>query len=361
MAVVEQYAGSVPLNVSQVRWRRLRNLVLIAIGLVVTGAIAIHLTSGGVVLLKASGLVTREHIAVGAPYLETRVKQVFVHPGDRVEAGQKIAVVESTSISRTLAELAVEKARLDTRIAAIEARQAAVGVLLPAAEVNAKQAQDYLDKVSGASRNGLAVDKLLTDMTSAAFAAAEKHESLKTELASLAGELAANRNALKQVSGTNDSLQQAYAGGALYAPVTGYVGSKVMSAGAVLGPGGNDIATIYTGPSFILAYLPDSYLFDLKVGERVYVRSYSQSIVGLVEDMLPMTDAMPPEFQMPGDVRQRGQVFKISIPESASLPLDQKVKISACYFNMCDSGAGILQEFIHGIMNYIERIEGYAR
>ena len=50
-----------------------------------------------------------------------------------MEAGQKIAVVESTSISRTLAELAVEKARLDTRIAAIEARQAAVGVLLPAA------------------------------------------------------------------------------------------------------------------------------------------------------------------------------------------------------------------------------------
>jgi multidrug resistance efflux pump len=320
-----------------------------------------YLISGGVVLLKASGLVAREHIAIGAPYLETRVRQVFVHPGDKVEAGQKIAVVESTSVSRTLAELAMEKARLDTRIGAVEARQAAIGMLLPAAEANARQSQDYLDKVSGASRNGLVVDKLLTDINSAAFAAAEKHQSLKAERVSLASELTAYHSALKQVSETYDSLQQAYAGGALYAPVTGYVGSKVMSAGAVLGPSGNDIATIYTGPSFILAYLPDSHLFDLNVGQRVYVRAYSKSIVGFVEDLLPMTDAMPPEFQIPGDVRQRGQLFKISIPESASLPLDQKVKISACYFNMCDSGAGILQGVMHRIMNYVERIEGYAR
>ncbi len=361
MAVTEQYAASVPLHVSRVRWKRLRSLVLIAIGVAITGAIAIHLISGGVVLLKASGLVTREHIAVGAPYLETRVRQVFVRPGDRVEAGQKIAVVESTSISRTLAELAVEKARLDTRIGAIEARQTAIGMLLPTAEANATQAQDYLAKLSGARRNGLVVDKLLTDMTSAAFAAAEKHESLKAERVSLAGELDAYHNALKQVSDTYDSLQQAYAGGTLYAPVTGYVGNKIMSAGAVFGPGGGDIATIYTGPSFILAYLPDSYLLDLSVGQRVHVRSYTQSIVGLVEELLPMTDAMPPEFQLPGDVRQRGQVFKISIPDEASIPLDQKVKISACYFNMCDSGPGILQEVMHRTMNYVERIEGYAR
>ncbi|MEH2541429.1 MULTISPECIES: HlyD family secretion protein [unclassified Bradyrhizobium] len=361
MTVLEQYAPSAPLNVSQVRWRRLRNLVLIAIGLAVTITIAIYLISGGVMLLRASGLVTREHIAIGAPYQETRVKEVFVRPGDRVEAGQKIAVVESTSLSRTLAELAVEKARLITRIGAIEARQAAIGMLLPAAEANARQAQDYLDKVAGASRNGLAVDRLLTDMTSAAFAAAEKHQSLKAERASLAGELAAYHNALKQVSDAYDSLQHAYAGGALHAPVAGYVGSKVMSAGAVLGPAGNDIATIHTGPSFILAYLPDSYLFDLKVGQRVYVRSYTQSIVGVVESLLPMTDAMPPEFQIPGDVRQRGQVFKISIPEGASLPLDQKVKISTCYLNMCESGAGILQDVMRRIMNYVERIQGYAR
>jgi multidrug resistance efflux pump len=361
MTVLEQYAPPAALNVSQVRWSRLRNLVLIFIGLAVTGTILVYLISGGVVLLKASGMVTRERIAVGAPYLETRVSQVFVRPGDRVEAGQKIAVVESTSISRTLAELAVEKARLSTRIAAIEARQAAIDVLLPAAEANARQTQDYLDKVSGASRSGLVVDKFLTDTSSAAFAAAEKHQTLKAEQVSLAAELATNQTALKEVSGTYQSLQSAYAGGVLYAPVGGYVGSKVMSAGAVLGAGNSDVATIYTGPSFILAYLPESYLLDLSVGQRVHVRSYTQSIVGVVEDLLPVTDAMPPEFQIPGDVRQRGQVFKIAIPEGVSLPLDQKVKISTCYFNMCDPGAGIIQEVTQRIMNYVERIEGFAR
>ena len=204
MAVAEQYVASAQLNVSQVRWRRLRNLVLIAIALAVTGAIAINLISGGVMLLRASGLVTREHVAIGAPYQETRVKEVFVHPGDKVEAGQKIAVVESTSISRTLAELSVEQARLDTRIAAIEAREAAIRRLLPAAEANARQAQDYLDKVSDASRKGLAVDKALTDTTSAAFASAEKQQSLKAEQVSLEGEdSASDTSKLAQVSGWN--------------------------------------------------------------------------------------------------------------------------------------------------------------
>jgi hypothetical protein len=95
--------------------------------------------------------------------------------------------------------------------------------------------------------------------------------------------------------------------------------------------------------------------------QRVNVCSYAQSIVGVVEDLLPMTEAMPPEFQMPGEARQRGQVFKISIGESAAMPLDQKVKISACYFNMCDSGAGMFLEITRRIMNYAEPIEGYAR
>ncbi|BAM87489.1 multidrug resistance efflux pump-like protein [Bradyrhizobium oligotrophicum S58] len=359
MTVLEP--ASAALNVSQLHWSRLRNLILISIGLAIALATLVYLISGGVVLMKAAGMVTRERIAIGAPYLETRVREVFVRPGDRVEAGQKIALVESTSVSRTLAELAVEKARLSTRIAAIEARQAAIGILLPAAEANARQTQDYLDKVSGASRSGLVVDKFLTDTSSAAFAAAEKLQSLNAERASLAGELATNQGALKEITDTYQSLQSAYAGGALYAPVAGYVGNKVMSAGAVLGSGGSDIATIYTGPSFILAYLPDNYLLDLKAGERVHVRSYAQSIVGVVEDLLPLTDAMPPEFQIPGDVRQRGQVFKISIPEGVSLPVDQKVKISTCYFHMCDAGSGTIQEIVHRIMNYVERIEGYTR
>jgi hypothetical protein len=29
--------------------------------------------------------------------------------------------------------------------------------------------------------------------------------------------------------------------------------------------------------------------------------------------------------------------------------------------NMCDSGAGILQDVMRRIMNYVERIQGYAR
>ena len=42
-------------------------------------------------------------------------------------------------------------------------------------------------------------------------------------------------------------------------------------------------------------------------------------------------------------------------------PLDQKTKISARYFNMCDSGGGVLQGVIPPVIIYAERTEGYAR
>jgi multidrug resistance efflux pump len=252
-----------------------------------------------------------------------------------VEAGQRIAIVESASMLRTLSELSVEKAKLNTRMAEIEARLAATQKLIPEAEANSQQIKLYLDKLREAHSKGTVVDKTLTDMMNASLQASERLSSLKAERQSLEAEAASYREAAANVSELYRSLSKTYADGVLTTPASGYIGSKVMTSGSVVAANGGSIATVYTGAPYILAYLPDSYLLNIDVGEGVKVRSYAKSVVGTVQDILPVTDAVPPEFQVPTAVRERGRLVKIAIPEAGRFSLDQKVKVSACVVSSC--------------------------
>src|ERR1700730_14916834 len=132
------------LRTSRVGWKRLwRILMNGALFVAVVSATAFYLSGGGL-LLQADGLVTRERVAIAAPY-DGRVTQMFVHPGDKVEAGQKIAVVESPSLTRALSELSVEKARISSRIAQIESRRTVLDSMSAFTEVTARQAKLFLD------------------------------------------------------------------------------------------------------------------------------------------------------------------------------------------------------------------------
>jgi multidrug efflux pump subunit AcrA (membrane-fusion protein) len=100
------------LQASQLKWKRLRRFLYSTVLVSGLGAIGTYVLDGGSVLLDADGLVTRRSVAVASPWPDARVRQIDVRPGDWVEAGQKIAVVESAAMSRSLADLAAEKARV---------------------------------------------------------------------------------------------------------------------------------------------------------------------------------------------------------------------------------------------------------
>ena len=102
----------------------------------------------------------------------------------------------------------------------------------------------------------------------------------------------ANKKALDQVSAAYNDLQSAYNNGVLYAPVSGYIGANVAMGGAVLSGGKDRIANIYTGPSFVLAYIPESYLFDVEEGQKVAVKARGQMVAGYIEKVLPVTEAL---------------------------------------------------------------------
>jgi multidrug resistance efflux pump len=326
------------LQASKVGWKKLRRVLLTTMFLGGIGAAGAYVLSGDSVLLSADGIVTRQRVAVAAPWQDARVRDVYVRPGDKVEAGQKIATVESATMLRSLAELSAEKARISSRISQLDARKSVATTLMPLAEQNVTQTEGFLNALQKAGSNGLTVSKNLQEMTSASVQASERYLSMKAEQSSLETEVDANKKALNQVSSAYDDLQSAYNNGVLYAPVSGYIGANVAMAGEVLNGGKDRIANIYTGPSFVLAYIPESYLFDVEEGQKVAVKARGQTVAGYIEKVLPVTEALPPEFQLPNKVRGRGQLVRVSLSDGNTFAIDQKSQITSCYFQNCRAG-----------------------
>jgi multidrug resistance efflux pump len=290
------------------------------------------------ILLRADGYVSRERVAV-APAFEGRIAQVLVRPGDHVEKGQKIAVVKSVAISRTLADLAAEKARLMSKIAQLQARRRVIIDTLPLAKSSAAQTATYLNDLSQARANGLTLNKSLQTMTSASLSANEHVAGLQAEQASLSVELDANRLALAQAASAYDDLSGTYAEGALYAPVSGDIGASVASAGQALSTGeGGGVADIYTGESFVLAYVPDSYLLNISEGQTVGVRARNEVVNGRIDRILPLTETLPNDLQAPNRMLERGRLVRVALKEPNQLPVDQRVQVTTCFQTDCHVG-----------------------
>lgn len=355
-------AAPAQLRTSAIAWRRLRRIAMVIAVIAAAWGSWVYLLSGGGLFLSADGLAVRERISVSAPY-DARIKQVFVKPGDHVEKGQTIAIVESASISRTLADLSAERARISARVAQLEARQKIVGQLLPVAEESAKQAKTFLDELLKAETRGMTVARSLQEISAANFTATERVVSLKAEQESLQPELRTNKSALEETNGAYTQLERIYDDGVLRAPVTGYIGSTVAYAGEVLVPGKDRVAQINAGKSFVLAFMPESYLFNVEEGEPVMVKARGRTVHGTIEKVLPVTEALPPEFQLPGKARNRGQVVRIALQDPDEFALDEKVRVNGCFTADCSNNPiSLVKSFVgHASAFAKNRIFGASR
>jgi len=330
------------LKASEVKWKRLRRLVYSTLFVAAVGGTGLYVLGGSSVLLDADGLVTRRSVAVASPWTDARISKISVRPGDWVEAGQQIAVVESASMARSLADLAAEQARVASRVAQLEGRLTVVKALLPTAKANVEQTDSFLNTLEDAQTRGLVVNRSMQTMTKAQLEAQEKYLTLQAEQTSLVTEISSNQSALQQVASAFDDLRSTYGNGVLIAPASGYVGSKVAMVGEVLVSGNTDVANIYTGPSYVLAYIPENYLFDVQEGQKVSVKGRGQVITGEIERVLPVTDALPPEFQLPNRVRGRGQLVRVALTGPENFAVDQKVELTSCYLENCRLGVSEL-------------------
>ncbi len=316
------------LSAAGINWKRLRQYALYCglLGCGISGTAFYMNTGFSGMLLRADGHVARERVAI-SPAFEGRVSEVFVRPGDHVAKGQKIAIVKSVTISREFANLEVERARLMSKVAQLEARKQVIADTLPLARANAERAATFLTDLNSAQASGLVVSKSVQEMTSASLSAAEHAVGLQAELGSLSAEVDANRVALKRVTLAYDELSATYADGTLYASVSGDVGATVVPVGQVISAGNGAVADIFTGKGFVLAYLPDSYLFDVSEGQAVTVKARNEVFDAHIDRVLPLAQNLPSDLQRPNRVVERGRLVRIALPDSNELPMDQRVRI----------------------------------
>src|SRR5215470_16711068 len=327
------------LSASRVNWTRLRRLTLNCGLLACAVSGTVFYMNGGVsgVLLRADGLVSRERVAV-APAFEGRVAQVFVRPGDHVEKGQRIAIVKSVAISRTLADLAAEKARLMGKVAELEARRQVITDTLSLAKSNATETVGYLNDLNKARAAGLAINKSVQEMASASLSASERVASMQAEQRSLSAESEADRIALAQAVSAYDELSATYADGVLYASASGDIGASVAPVGQALSTGSGGVADIFTGESFVLGYVPDAYLFEVSEGQIVGVRARNKILNGRIDRILPLAQPLPSDLQAPNRMLERGRLVRIALIDPSQLPVDQHVQVTTCFQNDCHIG-----------------------
>lgn len=309
------------------RWSR-SIYVLILLGI---GALVVNYFVGDAVVLRADGMVLRNRYAVAVTY-PARVEAIYVKEGDRVEEGQVLAKLESADILKDIAQLSVQYADITARDAQMRIRSATNKSLLPLAERHATQTADAVrqyDKMKGLIPTNKQDEALGSKYNTAARLAELKSESkvLEQQLPLMQKAQSRAENALLQ-------LASLYNDGNVRAPASGVVGAKIPVVGQVSGKG-DTLLDVYGERSWVLAYLPEIYLFSVHEGQRVEVTAGRRRAMGTIEAVLPIADALPPEFQNMFRPRDRGRLVRIALPSETKFAISEKIRVSGCALGWC--------------------------
>lgn len=306
--------------------RRIYLVLLAAIALVV-----LNYSLGDAVILRADGMVVRDRYDVGATF-PAKVAAVYVEKGDRVDKGQVLAKLESAEILKDIAQLSLQFADISTRDAQIAIRAGTTRELVPLAERHAEQSASAVQRYE--TMKGLIPTNRQSEALGSKYMTAARLAELKNEAKVIEKQLPLLQAAQERAQQALSQLDAFYDKGNIKAPFSGVLGSKVPVPGQVVNFG-DVLFDLYGTHTEVLAYLPEMYLFRLDVGDKVNVTGGRTSAIGTVDAILPVTDALPPEFQNTFRPRDRGQLVRISLPEKDDFAIAQKIEVSGCAVGWC--------------------------
>ena len=281
---------------------------------------------GDLVFLRADGLVLRDKTTISTTYV-ARVEEVNIKPGDIVKAGVPLLRVQSSEILERLADLSSKNASLTAKSAEFKIRAATVSNLLPLARKREHESAKMLEKIRQLSETMVATLARYDTALRARFDARQSYIEIETQHRGLKEELDAIDAARADADTALSNLRDHYADGTIKAPVSGAVGISVPSRGDVYRPG-DTILEVYSGKAYVLAYLPRRYIYSLDVGTKVQVSSGRLTAAGTITDILPVTDALPKEFQNSFKPRDRSQLARIKLVQKVGFPLHAIVKVT---------------------------------
>lgn len=285
---------------------------------------------GDFLLLRADGLVLRDENVVATTFI-ARVDKVDVQQGATIEEGSPLLKLQSLEILERLADLSIKRAELVAKATDFRIRAETVEQLLPLAERRELEATRVIEQFDSMTKDGFIRSVRYEEALRANYEARRDRVKLSAESHVLSDEMTALQVALTGADAALRDLKAHYAEGRVVAPVSGSVGATVPSVGNVYRPG-EPLLSIYAGNPYVLVYLPRRYLFPIYAGMKLNVTDGQHAETGVISEILPLTAALPKEFQNTFQPSDRNQLAKIKLAAGSHFPLNQKVSASRSYF-----------------------------
>lgn len=218
------------------------------------------------------------------------IEKYYVSPGQKVKAGQKIALIESIMLSKMTADYISEKEQFS------------------ALNKNYEATKKLYDK-GMTSMQELNLQSIQKNAMSARIT------TLKSQLATLGIQA--------------DSLKVASADYILYAHSDGTVSELLQPLHSVIGEDTAIISIVKDQAFYIKSYLPLEYASLVKTGQKVVVKTKVKDIMSHVTQVLPELDEITQRIILLSSVDEKIDNLYINAYVSATLYLDPKEKYVA--------------------------------
>jgi RND family efflux transporter MFP subunit len=241
---------------------------------------------------QAVGTVRSAHAAVLAAQLAGTVREVRVNPGDRVQRGQLLAVLDDRGARAQVqgAEAGVQEALHG---------EAEVESALQAATADRKFAEATFNRYKSLlAKNSLSRQEF--DGAEARYQAALANER------AMQARKQETRSKQAQARSQQDSAQTVLSYARVVAPFAGVVTAKLVDAGSVVMPGAPLVTVEDAGQYRLEASLPEEYLANVKTGARVEVTVGAKQLSGTVAEIVPAADAASHTFLVKVDLPADG-------------------------------------------------------
>lgn len=276
------------------------------------------LFAGELVYFKADGLVLRDRVVIATQY-PASIENVQVAEGDELSKGSSLITVRSQSVEETLAELSSELAILLTRAADMRVRAEVIEAIEPVVRKNLTSAKAARASAENRETRGLFTVTQRADLFEQELASVRASAEIRAESSAIAADLPTIEAAVKRAENALSRLTENYADGALTAPTQGVVGYLHVAPGSVV-RAGEPIMEIFHGDPFVLAFVPEGALYQLKAGDEVNVRLGFDQHDGVIERIYPVTAELPPEFADRFNQQRRAPLARIRLAPSDTPP-----------------------------------------
>lgn len=284
---------------------------------------------GDYIYLRAEGLVLRERVVLATQYPAAVVK-LNVRQGWNVRPGKVVARLRSQYVEESLAKLHAQLAGVITSAAELSIRDKVNDALYPLAQNRYQIARSARINSEELLSQGLLAVNRHSDLIKDEVVSAESQAQLAAERDVIGREAADVRAAIDASQSAISRLTELYGDGVVRSTVDGIVGSLEVSEGSVVREA-EPLMEIFTGPPFVLAYVPEGTLYDVQKGDHIRIGVGLASYHGQVSQIYNLAGQLPKEFQQAFQPVNRARLIRVDFdPDQRDLPpLFAKTRLSA--------------------------------